>query len=108
MQLLLHLAENGHTCFVQELLKYPLQHGVDVLALNLLAAGSSSHLAHELLSTLFVAFLSESAPAAAVCVGVCVLRGGGGTNGMTPCILESLFDLWMLWFIVDPCRTFSG
>ena len=60
MQLLLHLAENGHTCFVQELLKYPLQNGSDVLTLNLLSTGSSSHLAQELLSNLFAVFLSES------------------------------------------------
>ncbi|XP_043234309.1 CCR4-NOT transcription complex subunit 1-like isoform X1 [Amphibalanus amphitrite] len=62
MQLLLHLAESGHTCFVQELLKYPLQHGPDILALNLLAAGSSSHLAQELLSSLFVVFLNGHHP----------------------------------------------
>ena len=60
MQLLLHLADSGHSCAVQELLNGALQSCPDILALNLLAAGSSSHLAQELLSNLFLVFLGKS------------------------------------------------
>ncbi|XP_037084920.1 CCR4-NOT transcription complex subunit 1-like [Pollicipes pollicipes] len=62
MQLLLHLAESGHSCAVQELLNFPLQSCPDILSLNLLATGSTSHLAQELLSTLFPIFLTGHHP----------------------------------------------